>query len=327
MLNKNIYDVVIIGGGPAGLTAAIYAGRRELKALVLTKDIGGQASTTDEIENWPGEISILGPELMKKFQKQAEKWGANIEFALVRQIKREKDIFTVATDEKEYHGRTVILAFGLSHRKLGVEGEKEYLGKGVSYCATCDGPLFKNKVVGVIGGGNSALDAAEYLAKITEKVYLFVRRDAFNEKTEQVLIDAIDDLEKQGKIEVRWNSEVKKITGDKFLEKVEVLNNKTNETKAVDLKGLFIEIGFMPQTEVVKGLVDLDEREQIIIDQGCQTSREGIFAAGDVTISPFKQLVTSAGEGAKAALSAYQYIQQLKGDTVGSIRDYRMKKM
>jgi thioredoxin reductase (NADPH) len=328
MSDKNkIYDVIIIGAGAAGLTAAIYTGRRELNTLILTKDIGGQAATTDEIENWPGEMSILGPDLMNKFKAQAEKWGTKIEFAEIKEIKKEEDHFLLKADGKDYKALTVILGFGLEHRKLGVAGEKEFIGKGVSYCATCDGPLFKGKTVGIVGGGNSALDATEYLAKITEKVYMFVRRDVFNEKAETVLVDTIKDLEKQGKVEIMWNTDVKEIKGETLMKSVSFLNNKTNKISDLELSGLFIEIGMIPQTEVIKGLVDLDERGQIVIDQGCNTSVPGIFAAGDVTISPYKQLVTSAGEGCKAALSAYAYIQKTQGKKGAVGNDHAKKKI
>jgi len=327
MANKDIYDVIIIGAGAAGLTAAIYTGRRELNTLILTKDIGGQAATTDEIENWPGEISILGPELMKNFKEQAEKWGAKIEFAEIKEIKKEKDYFILKADGKEYKALTVILGFGLEHRKLGVPGEKEFTGKGISYCATCDGPLFRNKIIGVVGGGNSALDATEYLAKLAEKVYMFIRKDTFSPNAETVLVETIQDLERQGKVEVMWNTEVKEVKGEKLMNSVELLNNKTNKTQDLELKGLFIEIGMVPQTKVIEGLIDLDERGQIVINQGCNTNVPGIFAAGDVTISPYKQLVTSAGEGCKAALSAYSYIQKQKGGKSGVGSDFTKKKI
>lgn len=327
MEKNEIYDVIIIGAGAAGLTAAVYTGRRELNTLILTKDIGGQAATTDEIENWPGEMSILGPDLMNKFKAQAEKWGAKIEFSEIKEIKKEKDYFVLKADGKEYKALTIILGFGLEHRKLGISGEKEFTGKGVSFCATCDGPLFKGKTIGVVGGGNSALDAVEYLAKLGEKVYMFIRKDIFNPNAETVLVETIQDLEKQGKVEIMWNTEVKEIKGETLIKSVNLFNNKKDETKDLDLNGIFIEIGMIPQTQVIKGLVDLDERGQIVIDQGCNTSVPGIFAAGDVTISPYKQLVTSAGEGCKAALSAYTHIQKQRGGKASVGRDFAKKKV
>jgi len=327
MPNNNIYDVIIIGAGASGLTAGIYAGRRELKTLILTKDIGGQAAITDEIENWPGEMSISGPKLMEKFKKQAEEWGAKIEFAEVKEIKKENDKFIVVNNDKEYQAKTVILCFGLEHRKLKVPGEKELTGKGVSYCATCDGPLFRNKKVGIVGGGNSALDAAEYLAKLAEKVYIFVRKDHFSPNTEQVLVEAVQDLVDEGKLEVMWNMEVKEMRGEKKLESVKLINNKTDEAADFELDGLFVEIGMVPKTELIEDLVDLDERGHVEIDQACKTSVPGVFAAGDVTISPYKQLVTSAGEGCKAALSAYAYIQKQKGNKGSVGKDYAKKKV
>ncbi|HUT22605.1 MAG TPA: thioredoxin-disulfide reductase [Candidatus Bipolaricaulota bacterium] len=320
------YDVIIIGAGAAGLTAAIYAGRRELKTLVLTKDIGGQAAITDEIENWPGEMSILGPALMEKIKNQAEKWGAKIEFDEVSKIEKTGEFFTVKTGRGEFLGTAVILCFGLSHRRLGIPGEKEFVGKGVSFCATCDGPLFRNKTVAIAGGGNSALDAAEYLARLAEKVYIIIRKDSFSERAETVAADTIAELEKQGKIEMRWNTDVKEIKGDKTVKSIMLENTKSGQVEELPINGIFVEVGMIPQTKAIEGLVDLDERGQIVIDQACQTSAPGIFAAGDVTCSPYKQLVTSAGEGAKAALSAYAYLRKAKGGHEGSLRDYKMKK-
>jgi thioredoxin-disulfide reductase len=304
----NKYDVIIVGGAAAGLTAGLYAGRRALKSLVLTKTIGGQASLTTEIENYPGVEIIGGAVLMNQFKTQTEKFGAEIKMTEVAEIKKTESGFSVKTLDGEFESLSLILAFGLSHRKLNVPGEKELAGKGVTYCATCDGPLFRNKIVAVVGGGNSAFDAAEFLADICQKVYLIVRTDQY--KAEQVLIDAVKN---KANVEILNFTEIKEIVGERKVEKIKVINNQTNEEREIELNGVFIEAGYVTQTEMVKDLVALDEKGQIIIDNECKTNVVGIFAAGDVTNAPFKQVVISAGEGAKAALSANRYVKDLKG--------------
>ncbi len=302
------YDVIIVGGAAAGLTAGLYAGRRALKTLVLTKTIGGQASLTTEIENYPGVEIISGAVLMNQFKTQAEKFGVEIRESEVTKIEKYGEGFLVKTMNEEFESLSLILSFGLSHRKLNVPGEKELTGRGVAYCATCDGPLFKNKIVAVVGGGNSAFDAAEFLADICQKVYLLTRTDQY--KAEQVLIDAVKN---KTNVEILNFTEIKEILGERKVEKIKIINNQTQEEKEIDLNGVFIEAGYVTQTEMVKNLVALDEKGQIIVDSECKTNVNGIFAAGDVTNAPFKQVVISAGEGAKAALSANRYVKNLKG--------------
>lgn len=299
------YDVIIVGGACAGLSAALYTGRRAMKTLILTKDIGGQAAITTEIENYPGTGTILGPALMNKFREQAEEAGAEIKMTAVTSIKKEGNEFVVSTEVGDFLSAAVILAFGLTHRKLNVPGEKELTGRGVAYCATCDGPLFKNKIVAVVGGGNSALDAADYLADLASKVYMFVRADSF--RADETTL--IKEVENNPNIEIRYQTEITEIVGDPKLEKV-----KLNTGEEVSLDGLFVEIGYTTQTEFVKDLVQIDERGQIVVDAEQKTSTPGIFAAGDVTTAPFKQAVISAGDGAKAALSATRYIKQMRGE-------------
>lgn len=299
-----IYDVIIIGGGPAGLSAAIYASRRALKTLVISKDIGGQAALTDEIENYPGFESIGGLELTAKFKAQAEKFGTEFLANEIVDIKKKNKIFVIKTvDGQEIDTKTVILAFGLTPRSLNVLGEKELTGRGVSYCATCDGPLYRDKITVVAGGGNSALDAAEFLSRIAKKVYLIHRRDEF--KAEQVLIDQVKAAQN---IEIIYNANIVEIKGDK---RVESLVYQTSEGSKSEIKidGLFIEIGYVAKTDWLAELLKLNERQEIIISRDCETSVPGILAAGDISDITYKQVVISAGEGAKAALQAYRYIQ------------------
>ena len=318
-----VYDVIIVGGSSAGLPAAIYSCRRGMKTLVITKEVGGQASEAPNIENYPGFLSISGSELVKRFQEQALKAGAQIVFDEVVEVDErivdEKREFRVRTlSQREYACKALILAFGKTPRKLNAMNEDKFLGKGVSYCATCDGPLFKDKVVGVVGGGNSAFDAALYLSSIAKKVYLIHRREGFRafEKT-------VEEAKKRENIEFLLNYVVKEIRGDEFLKSVILENTKTNKTKELELDGLFIEIGSELKTDWVKHLVKVDEMNQIVVNLRCQTFypnndevRPGIFAAGDVTSIPYKQIVVSAGMGAIAALEAYNYLHGIESKIV-----------
>jgi thioredoxin-disulfide reductase len=304
MSEQKIYDTIIVGAGAAGLTAALYASRRAMKTLVISQDIGGQAAMTNEIENYPGVDFIPGPELMNKFKAQAEKFGAEFAYAEVVGISKNMDekntpVFTVSTNTDKYVGNSVILAFGLTHRHLGVPGEKEFGGKGVSYCATCDAPLFKGRTVAVVGGGNSGVDAALLLAKMCPKVYLVHQRAEFN--AEAVLVEQL----KQSSVELVLNSKIKEIQGDARVQKIIVQDvNDENKTRAIDTEGVFVEIGFIVDSKLIEGLVELDPRKQIKISTDAETSQPGIFAAG---------VVISAGWGATAALKAYEYLQKVKG--------------
>jgi thioredoxin-disulfide reductase len=300
------YDVVIIGGAAAGLTAAIYASRRALKTLVITKTLGGQAAITTEIENYPGTGNIPGPQLMTKFESQARSFGAEIQIGEVSAIEKKTTSFIVKSTLGDFEALSVILAFGLTHRELNLPGEKKLVGRGVTYCATCDGPLFKNKIVGVVGGGNSAFDAADYLSEMCEKVYLFVRTDKY--RAEQVLIDSVKNA---ANVEIRNFTEIKEIIGDKKLEKVIVKNNQTNEEEEIALRGVFVEVGWQTQIDFIRDLVIVNDHGYVVIYNEAKTSAPGIFAGGDITDTPFKQVVISAGEGAKAALSAARYLQQM----------------
>jgi len=304
-MNNKIYDTIIIGAGAAGLTAALYTARRMLKTLIISRDIGGQTATTSEIENYPGFETIDGIALMTKFKKQAEKFGTQFVTGPVTKIKKEKDLFKIITTTDNYLARTVILGFGLSERELEVPGEKEFKGRGVSYCATCDAPLYKNKVVAVVGGGNAALDAAELLSKIANQVYLIHRRDKFS--GEQILIERINQTKN---IELILTSQVLEIKGDDKIKSIIIGNFPNGENKKeLTIDGLFVEIGNIAKTEWLRDLLKLNDRGEIVITADCETNVPGIFAAGDVTNITYKQIVISAGEGAKAALQAYRYLQ------------------
>ncbi|HRY60031.1 MAG TPA: thioredoxin-disulfide reductase [Patescibacteria group bacterium] len=307
----NKYDLIIIGGGPAGLTAAIYAGRRELKTLVLTMNIGGQMTLTHHVENYPGVDMSDGTDLALKMMEQAKKFGAQIELNHeVSAIEIKDGDYLVKTSGGEFEAQAVILAFGKTPRKLDIEGADRYLGKGLSYCATCDGPFFKGKNIAVVGGGNSALGGALYLSELGQKVYLIHRRDAF--RGEEILVDKIKAKEN---IEIVLNSVPSGLEGTDVLEKIIVKDVVSGAEREIAVDGVFIEIGYEVKADFVKGLVNLDAGNQIIVDQDCKTSAEGIFAAGDLTQIPYKQIAISVGQGATAALSAYDYIQKKSGKT------------
>jgi thioredoxin reductase (NADPH) len=315
------YDVIIIGGGPAGLTAGIYAARRNLKTLIITMMVGGQVLLSEKICNYPGFLSVSGMNFIKKVQKQAERAGAEIILDEVKEILPQGKEYLVKTPTKEFLAKAVILAFGKKPRKLNVPGEEKFIGKGVSYCATCDAPLYKDKIVAVVGGGNSALDAALLLSKYAKKVYLIHRRDEF-----RGFESFVDEVKKKKNVEFLLSSVVVEIKGENLVKSILVKNLKTEEMKEIDVDGIFIEIGYDVDPSLVKDLVKLDEHNQIVVNQKCQTFypdrdeiRPGIFAAGDATDNIFKQIVVAAGEGAKAALAAYNYIHgvedyQIVGD-------------
>ena len=306
---EKIYDLIIVGGGPAGLTAAIYASRRKLNNLVLTKDIGGQAATVPHIENYPGFEKVDGFELTDTMKKQAESFGSDFVFEEVNEIKKQDDFFSVKTvPGNSFSAKALILSFGVTPRNLEVPGEKEFLNKGVTYCANCDAPLYKDKVVAVVGGGNSALDAAEYLSKIAKKVYLIHRRDEF--RGDEVLVEKVKQADN---IELVLSSVVTEILGDQFVNNVTVKDLKTEKINKFEVSGVFIEVGHVVNANPVKQVVNLDDQKQIIIDDYGLTSESGIFAAGDVASGDYKQIIIAAGEGAKAALTAYKHLQQKKG--------------
>lgn len=310
-----VYDVVIVGGGPAGLTAALYCARRTLKTLILAKDLGGQMAATTEIENYPGFDAITGVELAMKMKAQTEKFGAEMKMASVEKITQKEDQnFIIEYGEEKAEAQSVILAFGLTPRNLEVPGEKEFANKGVTYCANCDAPLYKGKHVAVVGGGNSALDAADYLSRIAAKTYLIHRRDEF--RGEQVIID---EVMKNKDIEIIYDTEVKEIKGDKFVTGITIENIKAKETKELELDGVFIEIGRQAKTDWLEGVVELNEKKEVVVDYNGNTKHDGIFAAGDITSVNQKQIAVATGEGVKAALACYTYLLKKKGQSIPGV--------
>jgi len=306
-----MYDVIIVGAGPAGLTAAIYASRRELNTVILSKDLGGEAINIVRIENYPGFKEIQGLRLIQTMEEQVRSFGVEIVYEEVVKIIPKEKSFVVKTIEKDYEGKTIILTFGKTPRSLNVPGEKEFTGKGISYCATCDAPFFRDKIVAVIGGGNSALDSAILLSELTKKVYLIHRRDEF-----RGFESFVDELKNKKNVEFVLNSVVVEFRGDKSLKSVIIEDVNTKEREEVEVAGAFVEVGSEVKTDFIKDLVKLDKYNQIVINNNSETSHPGIFAAGDVTDTPFKQIVVAAGEGAKAGLNAYNFIHGIKSNIV-----------
>ena len=304
-----MYDVIIIGAGAAGLTAAIYTCRKKLKTAILSMDIGGQTNLTSHIENYPGTGPMHGIELMQRFQNEAIGFGAEIIMGKANKVEKIENGFRVGlANGEEYECKALILAYGKVPKSLGIEGEEKFFGRGVSTCVTCDAPLYNNKEVVVIGGGNSAIEGALELAGIAKKVYVVHRRDTF--RADEITVDK---LKNNPKIELVLNSVSTKVIGDKNVGGLEVENINTKERRQFKVDGVFIEIGYVVDTTFVQHLVKVNEKKEIIVDERGNTSHPGIFAAGDITPVPFKQTVIAAGEGSKAALECYRWLTGGKG--------------
>ncbi len=302
-----IYDVAIIGAGPAGLSASIYARRRNLSVVIISNEIGGEVAEAGEIENYLGFKSISGADLARKFEEHARKFNPDIQFDFVKKIEKDGENFKIVCESSDCRAKTVIIATGRVHRRLEIPGEKEFVGHGVSYCVTCDAPFFQGKTVAVVGGGNTAVTSAILLSKIAKKVYLIHRRDQF--RADEIEVDRMKKLDN---VELVLNSVVKEIKGDKIVKSVVVENTKTGERKEMTLDGVFINIGEVANSTFLDGMVDLNDRGEIIVNENCETNQDGIFAAGDVTNIRDKQIITSAAQGAIAAMSAYTYLYKRK---------------
>jgi len=304
-----MYDLIIIGSGPAGMTAGIYAVRREMKVLIIGKEVGGQMVWANEIENYPGFEKISAFDLINKFKQQTLDFGVEMKNDEVKQVEKTSEgNFLLHTNRETFEAKTVIVAMGLSPRRLAVKGEIEFNGRGVSYCANCDGPFFKNKRVAVIGAGNSALDAAEVLSKIASQVYLIQHNDKF--KAFDALIAEVQDRKN---IEIILNADVESIEGKDKVERIKIVDVNTKEEKEIELDGVFIEVGRIASTDLVGEFVDRNEKHQIIVNSKTETKTSGMFAAGDVTDCEFKQITIATGQATIAALEAYQYLQLKSG--------------
>lgn len=302
------YDVVVIGGGPAGLTAGIYLSRAKLNTLLFEKIIcGGQINLTDTVENYPGyPDGISGLELAQNIKKQAEKFGVKIEQQEVLKIEKINGQIKTITSQDEYLSLSLIVASGADNKKLNIQGEDKFIGRGISYCATCDAPFFKDKNVFVIGGGNTALTEAIHLTKFAKKVYIVHRRDKF--RATKIIQDSVFS---NPKCEFILNSVVEEFEGDEFLQEIKIKNLITNQIYKYPADGVFIAIGKIPQTNFLKGIIELDENGYVITDENMQSSQRGIFAAGDVRKKLLRQIITACSDGAIAAYSVQNYIEEI----------------
>ena len=305
--------LIILGSGPAGYSAAVYAARANLNPLLITGMAqGGQLMTTTDVDNWPADADgVLGPDLMSRFEKHALRFNTEIVFDHIHTCKLKEKKFTLMGDNDEYTCDALIISTGASAKYLGLKSEVEFLGKGVSACATCDGFFYKNQEVAVVGGGNTAAEEALYLSRICSKVHLIHRRDKL--RAEKILQDRVAEAVKEGKIEMHWNSELQEVLGDqRGVHSIKISEN--NSSKTLDLNGVFIAIGHHPNTEIFKGQLDM-ENDYITIKSGTNgfataTSTPGVFAAGDVSDQIYRQAITSAGFGCMAALDAERFLSE-----------------
>ncbi|HEY3422608.1 MAG TPA: FAD-dependent oxidoreductase [Methanocellaceae archaeon] len=299
-----LLDVIIVGAGPAGVTAAIYAKRKGLSVEIISDSVGGQVSKTGQIENYPGYEQISGLQLTKELKGQIDRLHINVNVSRASKVERVGNLFRITTESGHaLESRSVIIASGAHWKEMNVLGEAEYHNRGVSYCTTCDAPLFAGVDVAVVGGANSAAESVIELTHIASKIYMVVRS---NLKADQIIVDRI---KLSPKVELYEGWTVERVNGGDFVQSIDIVS-RSGERKRLNVEGVFVEIGLLPNTSLVKGLVKLNERNEIIIDEECKTSVEGMFACGDATNIPQKQIIIAAGEGAKAAMSAFEYLSR-----------------
>lgn len=323
-----IYDLLVIGGGPAGLTTGIYAGRAKLNTLIIEKEeLGGQVNKTFEVSNYPGHRNSNGPKIMGEMKAQAEDFGVNFMIADVVNVELEGDIKTLKTNKGDIKGRAVVIATGATPRKLGFKGESEFTGRGVAYCATCDGQFFEGLEVIVIGGGYAAAEEAIFLTKYATKVTVLVRKDRFS-----CAKSISDKVLNHPKIEVLFNTEILEVSGDDMVNHAKLINNKTNETFEYNVKkgdsafGVFVFAGYEPKSDIVKNVLELDKAGHIISNENMETNIKGVYVAGDLRAKALKQIVTAVSDGAIAATVAEKYIIELKERLGIKDEEYVVKK-
>jgi len=306
---KNLYDVIIIGSGPAGFTSGIYTSRAKLKTLIISGSLpGGQLMTTSEVENYPGfPNGIFGPELMMNMRQQAERFGTTVVDDEVLKVDFKNRPFLISTHSESYEGRAILLCTGASPRKLGIDGEQEFGGKGVSYCATCDGPFFKGEEIAVIGGGDTAIEEATFLTKFGKSVKIIHRRDFL--RASKILQEKAFE---NSKIQFIWNHVVTRIGGNKKIESIDIKDLTTGKIQNLSVGGLFVAIGHEPNTWIFKDQLELDDKGYVVIKDSTRTSVEGVFAAGDVHDYRYRQAVTAAGFGCMAALDVEKWLSEKK---------------
>lgn len=300
--SKRVYDLIIIGAGPAGITAAVYAARNRMDFLVITTNVGGQATISSQVDNYTGFQYITGEDLSDKFQKHLESFNFDLKMEIVSKVERDKGHFTVKTDKATYQGKTVIIATGRKPRELNVQGEERLKYRGVSYCATCDAPLFTGRDVAVVGGGNAGLEAVLQLMKIAKSIHLIELRPKLS--ADNTLIEK---ARASDRVEIWTNTKVMEIVGHSVVEGIRIQKNGVEELLSV--QGVFVEVGSAPNSDVAD-VVETTQFGEIVVNCSCETNVPGLFAAGDVTNVPAKQIVVAAGEGCKAMLSAFRYVHQ-----------------
>lgn len=304
MPEKTNYDLIILGAGPAGMTAVVYAARKQLDALVISDDVGGQAMWSSGIENYLGFMLVTGADLVQKFEEHVRKFDVPQEYTCAKRVSATDGVFHVDTDDdRTFYARALVVATGKSPRLLDVPGEKEFMGRGVVYCATCDGPLFAGKTVAVVGGGNSGLDATVQLMKTCPKVYLIDAESSL--RADEIMIEQVRAAHN---VEILSRTSVREIFGDGFVNAIGVEDADTHASRRIDVEGVFVEVGLAPNSGCVKDLLRLNHLGEIPVDCAARTGTPGLYAAGDVTDVPEKQIIIAAGDGAKAALGAYSYI-------------------
>ena len=306
---KTSYDVIIIGAGPAGYTAGIYCSRARHDTLIISGLLpGGQLMNTTDVENYPGfDEGIMGPDLMLTMRKQAERMNTTIIDDVVVNVDFRAKPFKVLTGSEEYEAKAVIVCTGATPRKIGIEGEQTFSGKGVSYCATCDGAFFRNQDIAVVGGGDTCMEEATFLTKFASKVHIIHRRDAF--RASKIMQDRALSNEN---IEVHWNSEIEDIKGDQKVQQIILKDTKTGENKTLEMGGVFVAIGHEPNTDLFKNQLEMDENGYIIQKQNTETSVKGVFTAGDVHDHRYRQAVTAAGFGCMSAIDVDKYLSEQK---------------
>ena len=307
------FDVIILGGGPAGFSAGIYAARGNVKtAIIDISMMGGQPSNYLELENYPGFDIIGGYELMEKFESHADKFGVE-KFPMqeIQKVELSGEVKRIITKDKVYNAKTIIIATGAQPKKLNISGEKEYVGRGVSYCAVCDGAFYKEKTVAVIGGGNAAIEEAIYLTRFANKVYVIHRRDKL--RADKIIQQRAF---KNPKIEFIWDSVATEIQGTNKVEHLAIKNLKTNEISTILVDGVFPYIGFTPNTEMFNGQIQQNEQGFIVTDEYLNTSEKGVYAIGDVRTTPLRQVITAAADGAIAAVSAIKYLEEIESEVL-----------
>jgi thioredoxin reductase (NADPH) len=302
---ENKFEVIIIGSGPAGMGAAIYAKRAGLKVAVVDRSpiSGGQVLTTYEVDNYLGLPGVSGGDLSDKFREHADRLEVPFITADVQGIENSGDCKVVHTDEGDFNAKAIIIATGATHMMLGVPGEMEFAGMGVSYCATCDGAFFRKKTVAVVGGGDVAVEDAIFLAGLCQKVYLIHRRDKL-----RAAVSLQGKLFSMENVEIIWDSQVAEICGNELVESIKIVNKKTGENTELEINGIFIAVGITPNTELVKNLVEVDENGYIVADETCETTQKGIFAAGDIRRKPMRQIITAVADGANAVNSVQKFL-------------------